>query len=64
MVQLYEKGYDKDAAGIALEAINHARDSGIDVVVVDTAGRMHNESLMKALSKLIPVIFINKMGSL
>ena len=23
MVQLYEKGYGKDAAGIALEAINH-----------------------------------------
>ncbi len=23
MVQLYEKGYGKDAAGIAMEAINH-----------------------------------------
>ena len=40
MVQLYEKGYGKDAAGIAMEAINHARDQGIDVVLVDTAGRM------------------------
>ena len=40
MVQLYEKGYGKDAAGIAMEAIGHARDSGIDVVLVDTAGRM------------------------
>jgi len=56
MVQLYEKGYGKDAAGIALEAINHARDSGIDVVLVDTAGRMQdNEPLMRALSKLISV---------
>ena len=54
MVQLYEKGYGKDAAGIAMEAINYARDSHIDVVLVDTAGRMQdNEPLMRALAKLI-----------
>ena len=54
MVQLYEKGYGKDAAGIALEAINHAKDSGIDVVMIDTAGRMQdNEPLMRALAKVI-----------
>lgn len=56
MVKLYEKGYGKDAAGIALEAINSARDLRFDVVLVDTAGRMQdNEPLMKALSKLIKV---------
>jgi len=56
MVQLYEKGYGKDAAGIAMEAINYARDSHIDVVLVDTAGRMQdNEPLMRALAKLIAV---------
>ncbi|XP_067679324.1 signal recognition particle receptor subunit alpha-like [Haliotis asinina] len=56
MVQLYEKGYGKDAAGIAMEAINHARDSRIDVVLIDTAGRMQdNEPLMRALAKLIKV---------
>ncbi|PSN58058.1 Signal recognition particle receptor subunit alpha [Blattella germanica] len=33
MVQLYEKGYGKDAAGIAMEAINFARDSRIDVLI-------------------------------
>jgi len=56
MVQLYEKGYGKDAAGIAMEAINYARDCNIDVVLVDTAGRMQdNEPLMRALSKLISV---------
>ncbi|OWF52945.1 signal recognition particle receptor subunit alpha-like [Mizuhopecten yessoensis] len=56
MVKLYEKGYGKDAAGIAMEAINYARDSHIDVVLVDTAGRMQdNEPLMRALSKLIRV---------
>lgn len=56
MVQLYEKGYGKDAAGIAMEAIRFANDSRIDVVLVDTAGRMQdNEPLMRALAKLIKV---------
>ncbi|XP_074653176.1 signal recognition particle receptor subunit alpha-like [Tubulanus polymorphus] len=56
MVQLYEKGYGKDAAGIAMEAINHARDCHLDVVLIDTAGRMQdNEPLMRALAKLMKV---------
>lgn len=56
MVQLYEKGYGKDAAGIAMEAIRFAKDSGIDIVLVDTAGRMQdNEPLMRALAKLIKI---------
>lgn len=56
MVELYEKGYGKDAAGIAMEAIKFAKDSSIDVVLVDTAGRMQdNEPLMRALAKLIKV---------
>ncbi|KAM7440417.1 hypothetical protein ABFA07_010366 [Porites harrisoni] len=53
-VLLYEKGYGKDAAAIAMDAINFAREQRIDVVLVDTAGRMQdNEPLMRALSKLI-----------
>ncbi|XP_053669533.1 signal recognition particle receptor subunit alpha homolog [Anopheles marshallii] len=56
MVQLYEKGYGKDAAGIAMEAIRYANESKIDVVLIDTAGRMQdNEPLMRALAKLIKV---------
>jgi len=56
MVELYEKGYGKDAAGIAMQAISHARDTKFDVVLVDTAGRMQdNEPLMRALSKLIKI---------
>ncbi|XP_050521536.1 signal recognition particle receptor subunit alpha homolog [Daktulosphaira vitifoliae] len=56
MVQLYEKGYGKDAAGIANEAINYAKEAKYDVVLVDTAGRMQdNEPLMRALTKLIKV---------
>lgn len=56
MVQLYEKGYGKDAAGIAMEAIRFANDAHIDIVLIDTAGRMQdNEPLMRALAKLIKV---------
>ncbi|KAM6432412.1 signal recognition particle receptor subunit alpha [Liasis olivaceus] len=56
MVQLYEKGYGKDAAGIAMEAILYARNQGFEVVLVDTAGRMQdNAPLMTALAKLIAV---------
>ncbi|KAJ8400369.1 hypothetical protein AAFF_G00397520 [Aldrovandia affinis] len=55
-VQLYEKGYGKDAAGIAMEAIAYARNQTFDVVLVDTAGRMQdNAPLMTALAKLIAV---------
>lgn len=44
----------KDAAGIAMEAINYAKESKYDVVLVDTAGRMQdNEPLMRALTKVI-----------
>ena len=41
-VELYERGYGKDAAGIAKEAITYARDNDFDVVLIDTAGRMQD----------------------
>jgi signal recognition particle receptor subunit alpha len=44
------------AACDTFRAINHARDSVIDMVLVDTAGMMQdNEPLMRALSKIISV---------
>ncbi|VDK74555.1 unnamed protein product [Litomosoides sigmodontis] len=55
-VQLYEQGYGKDPAGLAAAAISIAAERGIDVVLVDTAGRMQdNEPLMRSLAKLIQV---------
>ncbi|KAF2075987.1 hypothetical protein CYY_002694 [Polysphondylium violaceum] len=53
-VQVFERGYGKDAASIAGDAINYAKETGHDVVLIDTTGRMqNNEPLMKALSKLV-----------
>lgn len=61
-VELYEKGYGKDAAGIAKEAIAYAKDHEFDVVLIDTAGRMQdNEPLMKALAKLVTINLPDKI---
>ncbi|KZV29605.1 signal recognition particle receptor subunit alpha [Dorcoceras hygrometricum] len=55
-IPIFEKGYEKDPAIVAKEAIQEAHRNGSDVVLVDTAGRMQdNEPLMRALSKLIYV---------
>ena len=39
-VKLFEQGYGKDPATIAMHAISAARDQGYDVCLIDTAGRM------------------------
>lgn len=51
-VELYQKGYGKDAAAVAKDAVAHAAQQGFDVVLIDTAGRRHNDQrLMSSLEK-------------
>jgi signal recognition particle receptor subunit alpha len=51
-VDLYERGYGKDAAAIARDAVQFAAGNGFDVVLIDTAGRRHNDArLMSSLEK-------------
>jgi fused signal recognition particle receptor len=46
-----------DAAGLAFDAIAAARTQGIDVVLVDTAGRLQNRAeLMSELDKMVRVM--------
>ena len=46
-----------DAAGLAFDALTRARAEGVDVLLIDTAGRLHNKTaLMDELSKIIRVI--------
>ena len=46
-----------DAAGLAFEALTRATTEGADVLLIDTAGRLHNKSvLMEELRKIIRVI--------
>lgn len=39
-IDIFERGYEKDPAVVAREAINDAKRKKQDVVLVDTAGRM------------------------
>lgn len=53
-IPLYTRGYDKDPAEVAQHAIYEAKRKQIQVVLVDTAGRMQdNVPLMQALVKLV-----------
>ena len=55
-VKRYEKGYERGPAGVASDAIQQASRDGIDVVLVDTAGRTQdNQPLMRALAELVYV---------
>ncbi|KAL2269063.1 hypothetical protein VTJ83DRAFT_3909 [Remersonia thermophila] len=51
-VELYQKGYGKDAAAVAKDAVAFAVQEDFDVVLIDTAGRRHNDQrLMSSLEK-------------
>ena len=46
-----------DAAGLAYDALIRARDEGADVLLIDTAGRLHNKAeLMAELEKISRVL--------
>ena len=46
-----------DAAGLAFDAVTAARERGVDVLLIDTAGRLQNRSeLMGELEKLVRVV--------
>jgi fused signal recognition particle receptor len=51
------KGPGTDAAGVAYEAVARAKETGADVVLIDTAGRLQNKAeLMAELPKIVRVI--------
>ena len=46
-----------DAAGLAYDAVKRAREEGTDLLLIDTAGRLHNQAdLMAELEKVVRVI--------
>jgi fused signal recognition particle receptor len=48
---------NSDAAGLAFDALTRATAEGADVLLIDTAGRLHNKSaLMEELQKIIRVL--------
>ena len=54
---LVEREQGADAAGLAFDAITRARELGVDLVLMDTAGRLQNRAeLMGELEKIIRVM--------
>jgi fused signal recognition particle receptor len=52
-VRVLSRPYGSDPASVAFDAINHARARNIDVVLIDTAGRMQTDkNLMAELAKI------------
>jgi len=56
-VRVIAQGQGSDPAAVAYDAIQAARSSGSDLVIVDTAGRLHSKhNLMEELSKIHRII--------
>ncbi len=52
-VPIVSKGMNTDPAAVAYETMVYANENDVDVVIVDTAGRLHNKvNLMNELSKI------------
>ncbi len=55
-VHLIKKDYGADPASVGFDAVEYAKKHHIDVVLIDTAGRMNTkDSLMKEMEKIVRV---------
>lgn len=55
-VRIIKQNYGSDAAAVAYDAISHARAKGIDIVLIDSAGRMQsNKNLIAEMQKIARV---------
>jgi len=56
-VEIYQKDKGSDPSSVAFDTIKKAQKENFDIVLIDTAGRLHNKShLMDELSKIKRVI--------
>lgn len=52
-VEIVQQGMNADPASVAFDTLQSAKASNADVVIIDTAGRLHNKvNLMNELSKI------------
>ena len=55
-IKVIKHDYGADAAAVAYDTIEYAKAHSIDVVLIDTAGRLHsNKNLMEELKKIVRV---------
>jgi fused signal recognition particle receptor len=56
-VPIVQQGMNADPASVAFDTLQSAKSQGADVVIIDTAGRLHNKiNLMNELSKIKSVM--------
>ncbi|MCW3997487.1 MAG: signal recognition particle-docking protein FtsY [Candidatus Bathyarchaeota archaeon] len=56
-LRVIKHNYGGDPAAVAYDAINHAKAHGVNVVLIDTAGRMQtNQNLMNELAKIKRIV--------
>jgi len=56
-VKVVSKGMGADPASVAYESVKYALDNDLDVIIIDTAGRLHNKIyLMNELTKIKSVM--------
>lgn len=56
-VPVVDHGMNTDPASVAFDAVKKAKENNADVVIIDTAGRLHNKvNLMNELSKIKRVV--------
>ena len=55
-IKMIKHDYGSDPAAVAFDAIKHAKSRNADVVLIDTAGRLHSQqNLMQEMEKIIRV---------
>ena len=55
-MKIIKHDYGSDAAAVAFDAIKFAQKNSTDVVLIDTAGRLHSDvNLMNELKKIVKV---------
>jgi fused signal recognition particle receptor len=56
-VEIIQKKKGSDPSSVAFEAVSYARENQFDIVIIDTAGRLHSKiNLMEELNKIHRVI--------
>jgi len=52
-VPIVQQGMNADPAAVAFDTVQHAKAKGVDMAIIDTAGRLHNKAgLMNELTKV------------
>ncbi|EEB06515.2 signal recognition particle receptor alpha subunit Srp101 [Schizosaccharomyces japonicus yFS275] len=61
-IELFAQGYGKDASIVVKNAVQYASQNNFDVILVDTAGRRHNDQrLMGSLEKFTKATKLDKI---